>query len=59
MEKILVTGACGQLGSELITALQKIYGEEQVVASELGKKQLNISGQQFEILNVLDRKRLD
>ena len=33
--KILVIGANGQLGSVLITNLQQIYGEENVVGSDL------------------------
>src|SRR5258708_4966364 len=32
MSKILVTGAFGQIGSELVPALQKKYGTNQVVA---------------------------
>ncbi|MGE5041878.1 MAG: NAD-dependent epimerase/dehydratase family protein [Candidatus Levyibacteriota bacterium] len=32
MKKILVTGAFGQIGSELVPALQKKYGKENVVA---------------------------
>ena len=32
MNKILVTGAFGQIGSELVPALQKEYGKDQVVA---------------------------
>ncbi|MBN1954950.1 MAG: NAD-dependent epimerase/dehydratase family protein [Anaerolineae bacterium] len=32
MNKILVTGACGQIGSELTVALRKRYGGENVVA---------------------------
>ena len=32
MKKILVTGAFGQIGSELVPALQKEYGKDQVVA---------------------------
>jgi nucleoside-diphosphate-sugar epimerase len=35
MRKILVTGALGQIGSELVPALRKIHGAEQVVASDL------------------------
>lgn len=38
MSKILVTGAFGQIGSELIPALQKIHGTENVVAFDLSKK---------------------
>lgn len=35
MRRILVTGALGQIGSELIPALQAHYGAEQVIASDL------------------------
>ena len=33
MNKILVTGASGQIGSDLIPELRKLYGEENVIAS--------------------------
>lgn len=32
MKKILITGAFGQIGSELVPALQKRFGEDNVVA---------------------------
>jgi len=35
MKKILVIGAGGQIGSELTPALRKIYGQDNVVASDL------------------------
>ncbi|KIA96545.1 NAD-dependent epimerase [Pedobacter kyungheensis] len=34
-KKILVIGACGHLGSELLKALRKKYGREQVLASDM------------------------
>jgi len=34
-EKILVIGACGQIGVELTLALRKIYGNANVIASDL------------------------
>lgn len=34
-EKILVIGACGQIGVELTLALRNIYGNNQVIASDL------------------------
>jgi nucleoside-diphosphate-sugar epimerase len=34
-EKILVIGACGQIGVELTTELRRIYGSENVLASDL------------------------
>ena len=35
MKKILVTGAVGQIGSELTAALKKLYGEKNVVTSDI------------------------
>ena len=33
MRKILVTGALGQIGSELTVKLREVYGKDNVVAS--------------------------
>ena len=35
MDRILVTGAAGQIGSELVPALRQLYGAETVVASDI------------------------
>lgn len=35
MKRILITGALGQIGSELITSLRKRYGDENVIASDI------------------------
>ena len=33
MERIVVTGAAGQIGSELVPELRRVYGNENVVAA--------------------------
>jgi nucleoside-diphosphate-sugar epimerase len=40
MRKILVTGALGQIGSELVPTLQQRYGADRVVASDIRMKPL-------------------
>lgn len=42
MKKILVTGALGQIGSELIMKLREVYGADQVVATDIRKKKLTL-----------------
>lgn len=59
MRKILVIGACGQIGTELCTALRKVNGAENVIASDV--KLLNdtpFSIRPYVQLNVLDRHSL-
>ena len=56
MKKILVTGAVGQIGSELTAALRKEYGENHVVATDIRMPtdvDLRDSGP-FEFLDCLD-----
>ena len=56
MKQILVTGAVGQIGSELTTALRQRYGEDRVVATDIrmpADKELRDGGP-FEFLDVLD-----
>jgi hypothetical protein len=36
--KILIIGACGQIGTELTHSLRKIYGADNVIASDLKTK---------------------
>jgi nucleoside-diphosphate-sugar epimerase len=59
MEKILVIGCSGQIGSELTLALRKIYGDANVVATDIRfpSKEISESGP-FEIMDVLDETRL-
>lgn len=60
MKKILFTGCGGQIGSELTLAFRKIYGNDNVIASDLSTKvcpDLLNSGT-FVQLDVLDTKAL-
>jgi len=59
MEKILIIGAAGQIGSELTMELRKIFGDENVFATDIKEPPQDIkeSGP-WEILDVLDTKRL-
>jgi len=61
MRKILVTGALGQIGSELTMLLRKEYGSDNVIASSRrykeGHDKLMESGV-FEILDVTDGKQI-
>jgi len=59
MSKILVTGASGQLGSELTVELRKIHGDENVIASDIREPSDQISGGPFEQLDVMDKNRLE
>ena len=57
MERILVIGANGQIGSELVEALAEIHGEENVIAGDIGARSL-ADAQRYETLDVLDSTRL-
>ncbi len=55
-DTILILGACGQIGTELTQKLRKIYGDQQVIASDIreGQKEFLNSGP-FEIINAMDK----
>ncbi|HMQ11306.1 MAG TPA: L-threonine 3-dehydrogenase [Oligoflexia bacterium] len=58
--KILVTGALGQIGTELIYRLRNIYGADQVIATDIRmpeSKELLDSGP-FEFLDVLNPNQI-
>jgi nucleoside-diphosphate-sugar epimerase len=58
-EKILIIGACGQVGTELVENLQAIYGASNVIASDVRKSDNQVfQNSPFEILNVLDKKQI-
>ncbi len=52
---ILVTGALGQVGSELVAELRKKYGDDRVIASDIKD---DGCGGVYEKLDVLDNNRL-
>ena len=58
MEKILVIGALGQLGSELSLELRKIYGNDNVVLTDIRQPAGELADGPFEILNAMDRNSL-
>jgi nucleoside-diphosphate-sugar epimerase len=58
-EKILVIGAAGQLGTELIDGLWRFYGKEHVVASDIKEPQGILAEGNFEILDVMKPKKLE
>lgn len=61
MERILVTGAVGQIGSELVEALRDKYGNENVVAAghrTKPTKEMLESGP-FEFINVVDKETVE
>jgi nucleoside-diphosphate-sugar epimerase len=58
-EKILVIGSSGQIGSELVMALRKIYGNVNVYATDIKQPTLEIRNSgPFQILDVLDYNNL-
>lgn len=59
MKKIIITGALGQIGSELTIKLRELYGNNFVVATDIRKSSLEVeqSGP-FEILDVMDGRRM-
>jgi nucleoside-diphosphate-sugar epimerase len=57
-DKILIIGACGQIGTELTEGLQKIYGLENVIASDLKISPALPQGTIFETLDALDKEKV-
>jgi len=57
-QKVLIIGAGGQLGAELTQALQKVYGVDNVIATDIKQAQGVLQHGRFEILDVLNQKAL-
>ena len=61
MKRIMVTGAAGQIGSELTLALRTKYGNDNVLATDIKTQispKLRDSGP-FEYVNVIDRETIE
>ncbi|GEK32032.1 L-threonine 3-dehydrogenase [Kurthia zopfii] len=56
MKKIMITGACGQIGSELVEKLRRDYGTDNVLATDI-RKPAEMTGP-FEILDVMDAEKM-
>lgn len=54
MEKILFTGAAGQLGVEIISKLRAQLGDEAVIATDIRQAEGELKNGPFEILDVTD-----
>ena len=55
-EKILILGACGQIGQELTQKLRIIYGNNNVIASDIRERTTNMSlSGPFEIIDATDK----
>ncbi|ATP57727.1 NAD-dependent epimerase [Pedobacter ginsengisoli] len=60
VEKIVVLGSNGQIGTELVTALRKVYGELNVVACDIRRPDYDIKNSgPFEFVNVLEKDTLN
>ena len=59
LKNILVMGAAGQIGSELVVELRKKYGKENVVASDIRTViPTEIKDGPYEVLDVLDSVKI-
>jgi nucleoside-diphosphate-sugar epimerase len=54
MNRILVTGAAGQVGTELVPALREAYGEDAVLATDVRRPETGMLEGRFEVLDCLD-----
>lgn len=58
--KILIIGACGQIGTELTQKLRQVYGTENVIASDIRKLNIPVVNDgPFEVVNALDFNQIE
>jgi nucleoside-diphosphate-sugar epimerase len=59
LKKILVTGALGQIGSELVVKCREIYGNDNVIATDIRRNASRVVEEgPFEIVDVTDESAL-
>lgn len=58
MTKIMITGALGQIGSELAEKLAEIHGNENILITDIRKESENNINLPYEQLDVNDEKRI-
>lgn len=60
MKKIMITGALGQIGTELVVKCRMLYGNDNVLATDIKQPEADsaIVDGPFEILDVTDRARM-
>ena len=56
-EKIMITGALGQIGTELVVKCRALYGNDNVLATDIREPETGsaIANGPFEILDVTDK----
>lgn len=60
MPKILIIGACGQIGTELTHKLREKYGVDNVIASDIRKLNNDVVNDGiFEVINALDFNQIE
>ncbi len=58
-DNILIIGAAGQIGSELVAELRKVYGSDHVFATDIKEASRDVmEGGPFQLMDVMDDKRL-
>ena len=58
MDKVLVIGAAGQLGTELVAALRALHGDDQVIASDIKSAEATHLTMPYVQLDVMDAAAL-
>ena len=59
MKRIIITGALGQIGTELTQKLREVYGDENVLPTDIREPDMEIfKGKPFEVLDVMNIDRM-